>query len=357
MNVDILKPLIKAYDAAPQQYHATAYWQSYEKRLMDQVASIDVNQLRSGRYPILTPFGFHDTCYHIHPTWPWYKQVFVKFIRKYLGRDEWVLPYLARLHDLRELAYHHCELVGRQRNAKPVQEFDTTDVGSPTDYFRIGHSRYTVRMLSYYLRYCFVESHVRFRGDEVIVELGSGSGFQVEVLKKLYPGLTILCFDLPVQLFLCESYLEQVLGREGIVSAAETLHWKDLSGIQPGKVHFLGNWMHPMLRELPHDLFWNAASFGEMEPEIVRNYLGDVQDQASWIYLLQARMGKEVRGKHAVHQPTTFADYDRMLSRQTLQEEQDAWQAHRRLSESGGYFEAICSRSDLLADQEIAAKP
>ena len=63
--------------------------------------------------------------------------------------------------------------------------------------------------LNSYLRYCSVQKSIFLKGDEIIVELGPGLGYQMEVLKKLYLGITILCFDLPVQIYLCESYLLQ----------------------------------------------------------------------------------------------------------------------------------------------------
>jgi len=59
------------------------------------------------------------------------------------------------------------------------------------------------------------------------------------------------------------------------VATDSTLGWTDLSNITPGRVHLLGNWQMPTLREFQFDLFWNAASFGEMEPDVVENYLSN----------------------------------------------------------------------------------
>jgi hypothetical protein len=203
-----------------------------------------------------------------------------------------------------------------------------------------------MQFLSYYVRYCFSQKHIRFRGDEIVVELGSGSGYQIEVLKKLYPDLTVLCFDLPAQIFLCEKYLTQALGEPSIVGTGRTRGWSDLSSIDRGRVHFFGSWQIPLLENFGFDVFWNAASFGEMEPEIVENYLRYVKGNASWIYLLQARHGKETTGATHVENPIAFGDYEEMLSGYSLQEEHDAWQAHRRLWQSGGYFEAVWRKGE-----------
>ena len=146
---------------------------------------------------------------------------------------------------------------------------------------------------------------------------------------------------LPAQIYLCEKYLTQAIVNTKWVGTEATLKWNNLSGIQKGGIHFFGNWQIPLLRDFPFDVFWNAASFGEMEPEIVENYLQYIKGNAKWIYLLQARHGKETTGKAHVQVPTTLDDYQRLLPGYVLQEEHNAWLAHRRFSQSGGYFEGI----------------
>jgi hypothetical protein len=177
-----------------------------------------------------------------------------------------------------------------------------------------------------------------------LVELGSGSAYQIEVLKKLYPELTILCYDLPAQIFLCEEYLAHALSREEMVGTDETLGWSSLGGVKRGRVHMFGGWQFALFKTFQWDVFWNAASFGEMEPDIVDHYLSYVRGNAKWIYLLQARHGKETVGRARVGKPITFDYYDAMLKGYQMKREQDSFQAHKRLSASGGYFEAIWLR-------------
>jgi putative sugar O-methyltransferase len=339
-----LERLYREYRKAPQEYQATSYWTAYEDSIFETLRGIDLSQLRSGRYPVLATFGFHDQKYIHHPNQRFWMTAILKLIQGYLIKDRPILPYQMSTGDIRDIAYHHCELVGSMSGSKPIGDVEVSTFGSPGDSFEVGGRKYTMSFLSYYLRYCFVNQHMRLRGDEVLVELGSGSGYQVEVLKKLYPNLTILCFDLPAQIYLCEAYLRGALGEDAIVGTDSTLEWTDLSGITPGRVHLLGNWQMPLLRALQFDLFWNAASFGEMEPDVVENYLSIVRGRAMWIYLLQARHGKETSGKNRVRKKVGFEDYQRFLSGYELCDQHAAWQAHRRLSDSGGYFEAIWKR-------------
>ena len=347
-----LERLYREYRKAPKEYQATSYWTAYEESILETLRELDLNQLRSGRYPVLATFGFHDQKYFHHPNQSFWTTALLKLIQGYLIKDRPILPYSMSTGHIRDIAYRHCELAGIVSGSRPISDLEVSTFGSPGDLFEVGGRKYTMSFLSYYLRHCFVNQHMRLRGDEVIVELGSGSGYQVEVLKKLYPNLTILCFDLPAQVYLCEAYLREALGEDAIVGTDSTLEWSDLSSVTPGRVYLLSNWQMPMLRDFQFDLFWNAASFGEMEPEVVENYLSLVKGTADWIYLLQARHGKETAGKNRVQNTIGFQDYQRLLSGYVLCEERAAWKAHRPLSDSGGYFEAIWKRSEASREAE-----
>jgi putative sugar O-methyltransferase len=350
-----LAELVAAYERAPALFHATPYWSSYQDRLVRSVAQMDLGEIRSGKNAMLRPFGFGDTPYFYHPdlsplkAW-WRRQVHARILR---SRN--AFPYELRLPDIQETAFRHCELLGQVAAARPIGSIEVSRYGQPGDLFEVAGKPYCMRFLSYYVRYCFAQRHRPLRGDEVIVELGPGTGYQVEVLKKLYPDLTILCFDLPAQIYLCQEYLSHALDAREIVRTEQTLSWTGLQGLQKGHVHFFGNWQFPLVKDLAIDLFWNAASFGEMEPDVVRNYLGSVLGNAASIYLLQARRGKEAAGAKAstkarVREPVRFDDYKAMLAGYRLVAEQDAWHAHRRLSDSGGYFEALWSRGTVAAE-------
>jgi putative sugar O-methyltransferase len=336
-----LSNLLQAYRDAPEEFQATSYWEAYEKEILETIDALEPDQLRSGRYKILSTFGFNDTVY----SWQGKSSVFERSVLRIFTamfsniRD--IAPYKVRVADIRALAFHHCELMGELAGAGPIDSIEVSAYGGPSDLFEIGGKKYSMPFLNFYLRYCFAQRVISMVGDECIVELGSGSGYQVEVLKKLYPDMTILCFDLPAQIFLCETYLSEALGGDQILGTETTRDWQDLSRMEKGRVHFFGNWQFPLLKREPIDIFWNAASFGEMEPEVVENYLQYIKGNADWVYLLQARHGKETSGKSHVQKATALDDYKRFLDGYTLCDERDAWHAHRKLTASGGYFEGV----------------
>lgn len=340
MKEELLHELIEAYESADEKFHATAYWSAYKKSVTDAAANLDPKEFRSGQHPILRTFGFNEQVFTQLPLRDRVR-VWLSQSRRLFAQKKGTSPYSIDLSDIRELAYHHCEVVGEASNAIPIKEIHNAQVGSPDDSFEIEGRHYTMQFLGFYLRYCFVHRNAPLKGNEVIVELGSGSGHQVELLKRAYPDLTILCYDLPAQLYVCEQYLTAALGADQVVSASKTLKWDELSGIEKGKVHFFGNWQMPLNVGFDIDWFWNAASFGEMEPHVVQNYLSYVMPSAKHIYLLQARHGKE---EYRVEKPILFEDYNSWLKDFDLVAEADAWRAHKRLTESGGYFEAVWKR-------------
>lgn len=338
--------LMEDYRAAPNEFQATSYWAAYEGKLLEEIGSLDLTRLRSGKAQILETFGFNDITYKYQSKKFFLERWLLQALTKTFGSLREILPYGIKLKDIREMAVHHCQIVGELASARPIGELSASEFGMPADLFEYAGQKYTMPFLNNYVRYCFAKKYVPLTGQEVFVELGSGSGYQVEILKKIHPEMTVLCFDLPAQVFLCEEYLRSIFGEDAVVSTDETSRWSSLTNVQPGKIHFFGNWKWPLLRGYSFDLFWNAASFGEMEPEVVRNYLSYIKDSVDYVYLLQARHGKETSGKASVVQKvTTFSDYQDILGGFRLLAEQDAWHAHKRMSGSGGYFQA-CWKSE-----------
>ncbi len=336
-----LKSLLEAYYKAPEIFQAGRYWKTYEDKIIHEIGKADISKLRSGDYPIFGTFGYSESVYHYHPDMPFYLKSLKKLIRKSFITNRALLPYSLKLGDIREMAYTNCIAQGELAGIRSIAEIETSTFGNPSDLFEIHGKKYTMQFLNFYIRLCFAQRFLKLKGDETIVELGSGSGFQVEVLKKVFPDLTILCFDLPYPLYLCEQYIAGSIGSHMVTGSSETLNWAGLNGVKKGNVHFLGNWKFPLLSKFRFDVFWNAASFGEMEPDIVRNYLSYVLDSCQNIYLLQSRKGKESTSKSGVVTPITFGDYNGMLTNFELVKESDAFEAHRRMSQSGGYFQAV----------------
>ncbi len=136
-------------------------------------------------------------------------------------------------------------------------------------------------------------------------------------MKKLYPDIIFLLFDIPPQLYVSESYLSSVFPKD-VVTFKETLDMETIDFSKKGRIYFFGNWKFPILKNMKIDLFWNAASFQEMEPDVVSNYLTIVNESAKAIFLQQTMEGKEEavkKGEHGVLKATTLKDYQNNLKK------------------------------------------
>jgi len=190
----ILDRLYLKYKNAPEIFQAGRYWKAYETKIVEEIKNADIEQLRSGKYPIFNTFGFTEQVYNYQDGIPFFHKLVKKIIRKLFITNRATLPYSLKLSDIREMAYENCKLHGQISKTKSISEIATSMFGNPNDLFEINGKKYTMQFLNFYIRFCFMQEHLQLKGDETIVELGPGSGFQIEILKKIFPDLTILCF-------------------------------------------------------------------------------------------------------------------------------------------------------------------
>ena len=111
----------------------------------------------------------------------------IALLESLLGR---ILPISSDFYyyDLEKLHIRACEFVERQAEiggALPLTAFEASLCGNPEDLVRYKGRNYTMPMLYYYLRYVYCCRFVDFSKIDVLVELGSGSGKQIEIL----PGI------------------------------------------------------------------------------------------------------------------------------------------------------------------------
>lgn len=145
-------------------------------------------------------------------------------------------------------------------------------IGNP-EGFEVEGRFYTLSWLNYYCRYAYVSKFVKF-DRQVIVEVGPGSGKQAEMLKKAHPDLTIVLFDLPTQIYVCNQYLSKVFEGTGLVADYRAGRQIDsFAKIERGRINILPHWKFPIVHDAEFDLLWNAASFQEMAAPTALQYL------------------------------------------------------------------------------------
>ena len=149
-------------------------------------------------------------------------------------------------------------------SARPIDDLLPSRIGDP-EGFEVEGRFYTLSWLNFYCRYAYVSRFVDFDSAPVIVEVGPGSGKQAEMIKKAHPAATLVLFDLPTQLYVCNQYLTAVFaGCDEVVDYRAGRNLRSLSEIHRGKINILPYWKFPLVEGATYDLFWNAASLQEM---------------------------------------------------------------------------------------------
>jgi putative sugar O-methyltransferase len=323
---ELLELMLRDSDHVPDLYRPTNYWLNYEKLLVPELRSLGLRDFRRRKNSVLTSFGATDLLpssifLHHLPVWkPRRHSVAKRFLQLILQLKtveetfEKVagLAFGATLQDLRMLCYEFAKCYGESRGARSLLEFEASTVGNPEDIFIEDGKQYTTSLLNYYIQYAYCCRYVDFSIIVSICEIGSGAGKQIEVIRKLHPNIDFYVFDVPPQLYLCEQYLS-ALFHDSVVSYRETRTMRNVPKNHNGSIFIFGNWKLPELSELKYDLFWNSASFQEMEPNVVLNYLRYANQQTNrFAFLNECMDGVTLaasEGEHGVLERTTLEHY------------------------------------------------
>ena len=308
-DLELLDLMISDMYAASEFYKPTNYWELYEKVFLSQLRSKGLHDFRRNkRMSVLSSFGATDV---VTP----YSRLTDQFLKSSILRKFSRLVSLVYagvdLQDVRKLCYNFANIYGAKCGAKPLAKFEASTIGNPEDIFTIEGRLYTTSLLYYYLQYAYCCQFINFDSIESVMEIGSGSGKQVEIIKKLHPHLSFYVFDIAPQLYVCEQYLSALFS-DSIISYRQTRKMTIAPKPSDNKIFIFGNWKLPELANFKYNLFWNSASFQEMEPDIVLNYLKFVNKQAQYAFLHEAMNGKEIasaKGQHGVLKQTRLEHY------------------------------------------------
>ncbi len=279
-DITLLKLMMEDHKAAPPLFQATAFWKRYERLFLPELYKKGLHDFRRRKNSVLASFGATDALSLRPIGFQWL--------------ERWLSPSLQ--DDFYFLAAEFTRLYGRQTGARAIEELIPSLVGNPQNVLNISGRPYPISILNYYLRYAYCCQFINFDTIRVVCELGSGSGKQIEVLKKLHPGLSFLIFDIPPQLYVCEQYLKAVFPND-VISYRETKGLSDISSPSTGKIYIFGSYKFPILESVKTDLFWNAASLQEIEPEMAKHYLSFVNRSAKALYLHEWMSGVRQKGK------------------------------------------------------------
>ncbi|MFN0032828.1 MAG: putative sugar O-methyltransferase [Flavobacteriales bacterium] len=355
-DLPLLKMMTADMKAASHYYNPTNYWAFYEKVLMPELEGQGLADFRRRKHTVLRSFGATDNIEKPLADVRNSRLLYNKATRAIPGSNAlfnainrlatgFISLFPAWRQSIRQQPYNFCKELGEQLGAKPLDSFSYSDAGNPEDRIEVEGRLYTSKALYYYQRYVYAQRYFNFEKIKTLVELGSGSGKSIEVLKKLHPHITFVLFDISPQLYVCEQWLKTVFPGE-VVGYRNCREMTTLDNLQPGKIYVFGAWHFPLLQGQKVDLFWNCASFQEMEPDVVANYLKYVNEAAREVFLLEKMNGKETaekEGEKGVLNPVTIEHYKQGLPAFAIKDIQTALHPDGRPMWNG-YQESIWQR-------------
>jgi len=303
--------------AQSDYYRPTIFWNEASSRIVSELCTHGIERFR--QLPNALDFfvptygspGGGFTKEQAGGLLGWFDREFPQDTKPRLTLDLLLSGHLSALADYRVL------LAADDSTALPhLHTFSESSTGEPVEQFEFDGRRFSRSSLNYLLGLAFLKKHLNGDWPRTVLEIGGGFGTLGEILASAgIDGLRYIDIDIPPTSYVAQRYLSKVLGEEHVATYAET---RDKAAIEIDSLPTaatLCSWQIEKLRGKV-DLFVNFISFQEMEPHIVKNYLGHVTRLAPrWILLRNLREGKQLRKNDwvGVDTPTLGDDYLAML--------------------------------------------
>lgn len=210
-------------------------------------------------------------------------------------------------------------LASQSNRAPYTEHFSESKVGEPVEHFEFEGRNYSRSSLNYLLGINFLKQHISDLSVKTVVEIGGGFGSLGEILLSDERNDTFyINVDIPPTCIFSTFYLQSVFGQSHVadysVLSKQVLVIDDLRSKY--KAAIMCPWQLPSL-EGKIDLFVNFISFQEMEPDIVENYLSEIDRlQSTYILLRNLREGKQLAhddSQVGVKKAIKSGDYDKFL--------------------------------------------
>jgi putative sugar O-methyltransferase len=232
-------------------------------------------------------------------------------IKPVLALEQFLGGQLSALSDYRVL------LAADRPDVPPyLHTFTESTVGAPVEQFEFDGRKFSRSALNYLLGLAFLKKHLNKERISTVMEIGGGFGTLGEILSHSATEDTrYINLDIPPTSFAAQYYLSTALGSDQVATYVKTRNLSVIDIESLPKAAVLCAWQIEKLQG-QIDLFVNFISFQEMEPHIVRNYLGQVERLGTrWVLLRNMREGKQKRktGSVGVQTPITTDDYQAML--------------------------------------------
>lgn len=307
----------EAMKAQSELYRPTVFWDEASSRIVSELDANGVERFRS----LDTALGFFVPTYgipgggfsaeQVRGLRDWLRGEYPQDAKPQLAINQFLSGHMSALADYRVLQ------AADDPNCLPfLHAFSESQIGEPVEQFEFDGHRFSRSSLNYLLGLALLKKHLNGDVPRTVLEIGGGFGTLGEVLASAgISGLHYIDIDIPPTSFVAQHYLSEVLGTDKVATYAQTANSTTIAIDSLPQAAVLCSWQIEKLQGQV-DLFVNFISFQEMEPHIVKNYLGHVTRLgARWILLRNMREGKNVRKNDwvGVDTPILGNDYLAML--------------------------------------------
>lgn len=310
--------------AQAELYRPTIFWDEASSRIVLELFTYGVERFRS----LETALGFFVPTYgtpgggfteaQSGSLLGGLKGDFPGEIKPQLALNQFLSGHMSALADFRVL------LAADDPGKLPhLHTFSESKVGGPVEHFEFNGRCFSRSSLNYLMGLALLKKHLNGDVPRTVLEICGGFGTLGEVLSSA--GITDLHYidiDIPPTSFVAQHYLSEVLGKGNVATYAQTADKASIEISTLPQAAVLCSWQIEKLQGQV-DLFVNFISFQEMEPHIVKNYLGHVTRLGvRWILLRNMREGKQLRKNDwvGVDTPILGDDYLAMLPQYELVE-------------------------------------
>ena len=294
-DLDLLQQMMDDLKEASPLYKPTNYWAYYEKQFLPELRRLGLRDLRRRRDSVLSSFGATDLAIkpQVKPK-PGIRGVspVARMLTSFFDRNPFLELGQTLVTAEAFTRYFHAHTKEKfERIRMDLGNVPASTCGKPDDLVEIEGLPWSRSHLQYCSMFADAARYIKFPAQGVLCELGPGMGRNIEVMAKLFEDATFLLFEIPPQLYVANQYLRTIFGPR-VISYREAIAMSPASGdasIPPaakGKILVLPTWRMPAWATTKVDVFWNSASFQEMEPDVVMNYLRLVISmKPEWIYI------------------------------------------------------------------------